>query len=181
MSQEFSTASELNQDKVSLNRALSGQLEALGNALCEKGWTVSCAESCTGGGIAYAFTSVPGSSRWFNQSWVTYSNEAKQRNLGVTHETLKNHGAVSPQTVYEMAKGVHQHSLAELVVTVSGIAGPEGGSADKPVGTVWFGFLCNGESTQVKKVFAGDRETVRTLAIEFAVSHLIGLLTPSNT
>jgi nicotinamide-nucleotide amidase len=178
MSQEFSTASELNQDKLSLNRTLSGQLEALGNVLCDKGWTVSCAESCTGGGVAYAFTSVPGSSRWFNQSWVTYSNEAKQQNLGVSSETLNKHGAVSQQTVYEMAKGVQRHSLAELVVTVSGIAGPQGGSADKPVGTVWFGFLCNGESTQVKKVFAGDRETVRAQAITFAINYLIDLLTP---
>lgn len=176
MSQEFSTASESNQDNLTLNSALSGQIEALGNALREKGWTVSCAESCTGGGIAYAFTSVSGSSQWFNQSWVTYSNQAKQQGLGVRQETLSNHGAVSPQTVYEMANGVQKHSGAELVVTVSGIAGPDGGSEDKPVGTVWFGFICNDESTQVKKVFAGDRETVRAQAIKFAINHLISLL-----
>jgi len=148
----------------------------LGNALRARGWTVSCAESCTGGGIAYALTSIAGSSDWFNQSWVTYSNEAKMRALGVTSSTLKTFGAVSQQTVEEMALGVRDESNAELVVTVSGIAGPGGGTKEKPVGTVWFGFLC-GKSTQtIERVFTGERISVRKQAINFAITHLSHLL-----
>ncbi|MBQ4828654.1 CinA family protein [Alteromonas sp. MMG017] len=149
---------------------------ALGNALRRKGWTVSSAESCTGGGIAFAFTSIAGSSDWFNQSWVTYSNDAKMRELAVKPETLNAHGAVSMQTVEAMAAGVKHKSGANVVVTVSGIAGPGGGSEEKPVGTVWFGFICGEKTEAIKQVFAGDRETVRLLAIEFAITHLLAML-----
>ncbi|MDO6565501.1 CinA family protein [Alteromonas sp. 1_MG-2023] len=149
---------------------------ALGNALRRKGWTVSSAESCTGGGIAFAFTSIAGSSDWFNQSWVTYSNDAKMRELAVKPETLNAHGAVSMQTVEEMAAGVKHKSGANVVVTVSGIAGPGGGSDEKPVGTVWFGFICGEKTENIKQVFAGDREAVRLHAIEFAITHLLAML-----
>lgn len=149
---------------------------ALGNALRRKGWTVSSAESCTGGGIAFAFTSIAGSSDWFNQSWVTYSNDAKMRELAVKPETLNAHGAVSMQTVEEMAAGVKHKSGANVVVTVSGIAGPGGGSEEKPVGTVWFGFICGEKIENIKQVFAGDREAVRQHAIQFAITHLLAML-----
>ena len=149
---------------------------ALGNTLRRKGWTVSSAESCTGGGVAFAFTSIAGSSDWFNQSWVTYSNDAKMRELGVKPETLTAHGAVSMQTVEEMAAGVKHKSGANVVVTVSGIAGPGGGSKEKPVGTVWFGFICGEKTETIKQVFAGDRETVRLHAIAFAITHLLAML-----
>ena len=139
MSTTFSTDSTANATPLTLDSALSAQVQVLGDALREKGWTVSSAESCTGGGVAFAFTSVAGSSDWFNQSWVTYSNDAKQSILGVTEQTLKEYGAVSKQTVIEMADGVRRNSEAQLVVTVSGIAGPGGGSEEKTSGhgMVW--------------------------------------------
>ncbi|MCU7554861.1 nicotinamide-nucleotide amidohydrolase family protein [Alteromonas sp. ASW11-19] len=145
---------------------------AFGERLRERGWSVSCAESCTGGGIAHAFTSVAGSSDWFNVSWVTYSNAAKQQALGVQAATLAEHGAVSEAVVREMVTGVHHHSGADLAVAVSGIAGPGGGSPEKPVGTVWFGFYCRGDVLCTAKVFAGDRSAVREQAVEFAIQFL---------
>lgn len=164
MSTEFST--------VSMDSELNQRVLLLGERLRERKLTVSCAESCTGGGIAYAFTSVSGSSDWFNQSWVTYSNEAKQRLLGVSANTLEKFGAVSQQTVEEMVKGVIAKSGADAGISVSGIAGPGGGSAEKPVGTVWFGFIVNGSLFTEKQLFSGDRTAVREKAICFAINTL---------
>ena len=143
---------------------------ALGEQLRQRGWTISCAESCTGGGLAYAFTSVSGSSDWFNVSWVTYSNDAKHQQLGVLKQTLTQYGAVSEQTVIEMAQGVAANSGAQVAVSVSGIAGPGGGSAEKPVGTVWFGFSFNGNTSAAKMLFSGDREAVREQAIDYVLA-----------
>ena len=145
---------------------------AIGEHLAAHQQTVSCAESCTGGGIAFALTSVSGSSNWFNQSWVTYSNEAKHDLLGVQATTLEKYGAVSEQTVAEMVSGVVANSNADYGISVSGIAGPGGVSAEKPVGTVWFGFAINGNITCIKKQWDGDRDQVRQQAIEFAIEHL---------
>tara|TARA_A200000113_G_scaffold77906_1_gene68776 strand:+ start:189 stop:728 length:540 start_codon:yes stop_codon:yes gene_type:complete len=176
MSSTFSTDSTVNATPLILDSALSAQVQVLGDALKAKGWTVSSAESCTGGGIAFAFTSVAGSSDWFNQSWVTYSNDAKQNVLGVTEQSLVEYGAVSKQTVKEMAAGVRRNSGAQLVVTVSGVAGPGGGTEEKPVGTVWFGFLCGEREAQIKQVFSGNRDEVRQHAITFAITHLVKML-----
>lgn len=144
----------------------------LGELLRQRGWSVSCAESCTGGGVAYAFTSVSGSSDWFNMSWVTYSNAAKQRALSVEPETLARYGAVSQQVVEQMVLGVHNHSGAQLAVSVSGVAGPGGGSVEKPVGTVWFGFYLNGEVLSSRQRFEGDRKAVRQQSVAYAVHFL---------
>ena len=178
MSTTFSTDSTANATPLTLDSALSAQVHVLGDALRSKGWTVSSAESCTGGGVAFAFTSVAGSSDWFNQSWVTYSNDAKRSVLGVTEQTLKEYGAVSKQTVKEMAEGVRRNSGAQLVVTVSGIAGPGGGSADKPVGLVWFGLAQAGKPTRTVSRTFGDvgRERVRALTVEQALKLLIDAL-----
>ena len=176
MNTTFSTDSTVNATPLKIDSALSAQVQMLGDSLRAKGWSVSCAESCTGGGIAFAFTSVSGSSDWFNQSWITYSNDAKKRTLGVSEQTLQEFGAVSKQTVKEMAEGVRRNSGAQLVVTVSGIAGPGGGSEEKPVGTVWFGFMCGAMSEQIKQVFSGDRDEVRQHAIAFAMTHLVKML-----
>lgn len=162
------------------DKAIIDLVTRLGEVLRERGWSVSCAESCTGGGVAYAFTSVAGSSDWFNQSWVTYSNEAKMRELGVASSTLNTVGAVSQKTVEEMATGVRKKSAAEAVVTVSGIAGPGGGSKDKPVGTVWFGFLAGENAQQEKQIFSGDRIAVREQAIQFAITHLYKMITENR-
>lgn len=148
----------------------------LGEKLLDKGWTISCAESCTGGGIGYAITSIPGSSAWFNQGFITYSNDAKQSLLDVSRDTLDTYGAVSEQTVAEMAYGTATKAQANISISVSGIAGPDGGTPDKPVGTVWFGFFYNGEVTKVKQHFNGNREAVRIKAIEFALSNVMQLL-----
>ena len=142
-----------------------------------KNWTLSCAESCTGGGVAYAITSVAGSSAWFKQSYVTYSNEAKQQLLQVSPHTLDTFGAVSAETVAAMAKGCAAQSNAEAAVAISGIAGPDGGSPEKPVGTVWFGFIMGQDSKTEVQCFDGDRSEVRCQAIDYALNRLCELIT----
>ena len=147
--------------------------QQLGQRLNQKGWRISCAESCTGGGIAYAITSVAGSSTWFEQSWVTYANDAKQALLGVDASTLEKHGAVSAATATEMLNGVLTNSGAKVGVSVTGIAGPGGGSEEKPVGLVWFGFSVDQQQHVVAQQFYGDRSAVRAQAITFALEFLI--------
>ena len=148
----------------------------LGNKLTAKGWQITCAESCTGGGIGYAITSISGSSAWFKKGFITYSNEAKHGLLGVKNQTLVEFGAVSAETVEEMATGAAKQANSQVAVAVSGIAGPDGGSIEKPVGTVWFGFYINGQTISQKQKINGDRQTVRIKAIEFALSNTLRLI-----
>ena len=150
--------------------------QLLGNKLSAKGWQISCAESCTGGGVGYAITSISGSSAWFKKGFITYSNEAKHDLLGVSEHTLNQFGAVSAQTVEEMAAGAAKCANAEVAVAISGIAGPDGGTPDKPVGTVWFGFFINGQNISQKLQINGDRQAVRIKAIEFVLSNTLKLL-----
>jgi nicotinamide-nucleotide amidase len=150
--------------------------QLLGNKLSAKGWQISCAESCTGGGVGYAITSISGSSAWFKKGFITYSNDAKQDLLGVSEDTLNKHGAVSAATVEEMATGAAKHANAEVAIAISGIAGPDGGTPDKPVGTVWFGFFVNGRNFSQKIQIDGDRQAVRIKAIEFVLSNTLKLL-----
>lgn len=159
--------------KESLAELLAKQI---GHILLQRRWTISFAESCTGGGLAYAITSTPGSSAWFKQSFVTYSNQAKQVLLKVDGQTLASHGAVSEQTVSEMARGCADRAQSEISIAVSGIAGPDGGSDDKPVGLVWFGFSVSGKLHTQKMQFSGDRQQVRQQAIEFSLNHLLQTL-----
>ena len=151
-------------------------LNTIARNLTIKRETVTCAESCTGGLLAAAFTSVAGSSQWFDQSFVTYSNKAKEDRLGVLPETLLEHGAVSRQTVYEMARGAKAVAQADYAVSISGIAGPGGGSESKPVGTVWFGFVFPSGSCEEIRCFDGNRESVRAQAVAFALERLAGLI-----
>ena len=153
-------------DRLELVRELAGHLQ-------RRGWWLSCAESCTGGGIAAALTDLAGSSSWFDRGFVTYSNQAKLEMLGVSAETLARCGAVSRETVIEMAGGALVHSAAQLSVAVSGIAGPAGGSPDKPVGTVWIAWATAHEVSAVCEHFPGDRAAVRAAAVDAA---LLGLL-----
>ena len=140
--------------------------ESVGQALKQKGWLLATAESCTGGWIGEAVTAVPGSSDWFERGFITYSNAAKQEMLGVLSATLQEHGAVSEPTVLEMAAGAVNNSRAALAVSVSGVAGPAGGTAAKPVGMVCIGWCVRGSAPfAVTKHFAGDRESVRRQSV----------------
>ena len=147
-------------------------LQTIAEHLTSRRQTVTCAESCTGGLLAGALTSLSGSSQWFHQSFVTYSNQAKQERLGVMPDTLLKHGAVSRETVYEMARGAKAVAQADYALSISGIAGPSGGSAAKPVGTVWFGLATPKGSFEHTALFTGDREAVRAQAVEYALAFL---------
>lgn len=141
--------------------------------LQRRGWWLACAESCTGGGIASALTDVAGSSAWFDRGFVTYSNQAKQDMLGVGAATLDRFGAVSRETVLEMARGALAHSRAQLSVAVSGIAGPGGGTPDKPVGTVWLAWATPDAVSARCEHFAGDRAQVRAATVDAALRGLL--------
>ncbi|MBV8048282.1 MAG: nicotinamide-nucleotide amidase [Paludibacterium sp.] len=146
----------------------------LGEALRARGETVATAESCTGGMISAALTDIAGSSDWFGYGFVTYSNQAKQDMLGVRVETLAAAGAVSERTVREMAAGALRRAGAHWAVAVSGVAGPGGGSPDKPVGMVWFALAgAGGECEAFVCHFDGDRAAVRRQTVERALSRLI--------
>ena len=147
-----------------------------GEALLAAGRQVTTAESCTGGWIAKALTDVAGSSSWFGAGLVTYSNEAKRSLLGVRAETLDEYGAVSEETVREMAAGALAASGADIAAAVSGIAGPDGGTPDKPVGTVWFAWAVSGATpvTYAECVhFDGARETVRRRTVCHALGGVL--------
>lgn len=147
--------------------------EKIGRALKARGATVTTAESCTGGWIAKAITDIAGSSAWFERGFVTYSNEAKSQMIGVSEATLLDHGAVSEPVVVEMAIGALRAARADYAISVSGIAGPDGGSAEKPVGTVWFGVAsASGQGVTQRECFAGDREAVRRQATAYALNLL---------
>ncbi|WP_165007214.1 CinA family protein [Neisseria yangbaofengii] len=156
-------------------------LQTIAQHLSDHRQTVTSAESCTGGLLSAAFTSISGSSQWFHQSFVTYSNQAKENTLGVMPETLLQHGAVSRETVYEMARGAKAVAQADYALSISGIAGPEGGSKDKPVGTVWFGLVTPVKNIECTALFEGDRESVRRQAVDFALNLLAGHLTANQT
>ena len=154
------------------------------NALCEqlavklqeRGWMLATAESCTGGLIAAACTDLSGSSNWFERGFVTYSNEAKTESLGVSGDLITQHGAVSEVVARAMAFGAIRHSRARVSIAVTGVAGPTGGSAEKPVGTVWFGFQVDGQLTSETRRFPGDRAAVRAATVDYALRRLLELL-----
>lgn len=145
----------------------------LGALLKERGWMLAVAESCTGGLIAAACTELSGSSDWFERGFVTYSNAAKSELLGVDATLIAQHGAVSEVVARAMAFGAVRHSQARVSVAVTGIAGPTGGSPDKPVGTVWFGFMVDGRLSSETRRFDGDRAAVRAQAVHHALQRLL--------
>lgn len=145
-------------------------VQFLADKLSSSNKIIVTAESCTGGWIAQELTSIAGSSAWFDRGFVTYSNQSKQEMLGVSESALLLHGAVSEQVVKEMAEGALLHSGAQLSVATSGIAGPDGGSAEKPVGTVWFAWANREDETKTLVCcFNGDRESVRKQAVRVAL------------
>jgi nicotinamide-nucleotide amidase len=148
-------------------------VERLAELLRERQWMLATAESCTGGLIAGACTDLAGSSEWFERGFVTYSNEAKTGMLGVDAALVAAHGAVSEIVARAMAFGAVRHSAARVSVAVTGIAGPSGGSPDKPVGTVWFGFLVDGVLTSEVHRFGGDRAAIRQATVRHALEGLV--------
>jgi nicotinamide-nucleotide amidase len=153
--------------------ALAGLLAEL---LQQRGWMLATAESCTGGLIAGACTELSGSSLWFERGFVTYSNAAKTELLGVDAALIAAHGAVSEPVARAMAEGALARSQAQAAVSVTGVAGPTGGSPEKPVGTVWFGWSVAGRVRTERRRFDGDRATVRAATVRHALQMLVNLL-----
>jgi nicotinamide-nucleotide amidase len=159
------------------DRAITQLAARLGAACKRRGVMIAVAESCTGGGVAEAITRIAGSSAWFERGFVTYGNRAKEEMLGVLHSTLASHGAVSGATASEMARGALARSPAAVSIGLTGIAGPTGGSAMKPVGLVWFAWAHREAAPQVRRfVFKGDRASVRRQAVGVALKGLIDLI-----
>lgn len=162
------------------------KVKQLGLRLERLGARIACAESCTGGLLAAAFTSVEGSSRWFEAAYITYSNEAKQQDLNVSVETLKRYGAVSEETAIEMVNGVLERlSQASYAVSITGVAGPGGGTEAKPVGMVCFAFakrLTSGgiHSDAQTRHFIGTRGQVRQQAVDYVLDTLLNRLDPEQ-
>ena len=152
------------------------QLQNLASNLATQNLKVTCAESCTGGLLAANLTRLPGSSAWFDMGFVTYSNEAKQQMLNVNPSTLAHYGAVSEEVVREMALGALITSKADYALSISGIAGPTGGSEEKPVGLVWFGLASKKRIWAESKIFNGDRDQIRAQAVQHAVQLLLSKL-----
>ena len=157
-------------------KGLEAILIQISAQLLTRGWMLATAESCTGGMIAAACTDLAGSSQWFERGFVTYSNEAKTELLGVPAGLIATHGAVSEPVARAMALGAVAHSRAQAAVAVAGMAGPTGGTADKPVGTVWLGCNVNGTITTATRRFDGDRAAVRQQTLAWACARLNALL-----
>ena len=156
---------------------MSAVAENLVSLLTARGLTCATAESCTGGGVGSAITAVPGSSAVFAGGVISYSNEVKREVLGVSARSLETVGAVSPEVAAQMADGVRKLLKTDLAVSLTGIAGPDGGSEEKPVGLVWFGLSAKDGTRTEKAIFRGDRAQVRAQAI----THALGMLTVAAT
>ena len=157
-----------------MSKELNAVAVKVGEALLARGWMVATAESCTGGWVAKALTDIAGSSAYVDRGFVTYTNEAKREMLGVLDDALAAFGAVSETVVREMAAGALRNSHAQVALAISGIAGPGGGTAEKPVGTVCFAWAIEGEETTAERCrFEGDREAVRRQAAVHALERLL--------
>ncbi len=153
-----------------MNKTINDLVKQLGEVLCKKEIKIATAESCTGGGIAQALTEISGSSAWFDRGFVTYSNIAKIEMLHVNPLTLEKFGAVSKEVAVEMGEGALAKSDAGIAISVTGIAGPGGGSLEKPVGTVYIAWIIKGQSATCRKYsFIGDRARVRQESIKTAL------------
>ncbi|CAG0953646.1 nicotinamide-nucleotide amidase [Methylophilaceae bacterium] len=153
----------------------------LGVALKQRGWMLALAESCTGGMAAQYITAIAGSSAWFDAGFVTYSNQAKTRMLGIEADIIKTAGAVSEQTAIQMARGALAHSNAHIAAAITGIAGPDGGSAEKPVGTVCFAWAtADGGIASTTGHFSGNREAVRRQSVKTVFERLLSLTLPPD-
>ena len=159
--------------------AVDDLVAQLASLLTARGWMLASAESCTGGMIAAACTDLAGSSAWFERGFVSYSNAAKTELLGVPTGLIATHGAVSEAVARAMAQGALAHAHAQCAVAVTGVAGPTGGSADKPVGTVWFAWATPGGLHSECQRFDGGRAAVRSATVEHSLRTLMDLLRSS--
>ena len=157
-------------------------VEKLASRLKERGWNIATAESCTGGWIAKCCTDLAGSSAWFERGFVSYSNRAKQELLGVNGSSLEQAGAVSRAVAIEMAQGARQRAGVHAALAVTGVAGPDGGTPDKPVGTVWFAWSLEGRAVHSEVMqFRGDRDAVRRQTVAHALVGLVELMASGGT
>ena len=160
-----------------MDKELEGLAGRVGEGLVARGLVLTTAESCTGGWVAKVITDIPGSSAWFDRGFVTYTDQAKRQMLGVSGRTLLEQGAVSEATVREMSLGALEHSSADIALSISGIAGPGGGSLQKPVGTVCFAWAARAGGTEVRsKHFRGDREAVRRQSVVYALEKALEII-----
>lgn len=168
-----------------MNSSITSLTQQLAQILLAKGFKIALAESCTGGLLAVQLTSLAGSSDWFERGFVTYSNQAKEESIGVPKELIERHGAVSEEVARAMAEGVLNHSLAQISAAITGIAGPGGGSANKPVGMVCFAWgIQVDDQIQTRsqtKQFSGDRQSIREQACVYAIESLLEQLTASKS
>ena len=160
-----------------MGEKLNGLAKRVGKGLLKRRLILASAESCTGGWVAKVVTDIPGSSAWFERGFVTYTNEAKRQMLGVRRQTLEEQGAVSEATVREMAEGALAHSGADIALAISGIAGPGGGTVEKPVGTVCFAWSARAGGTWVRcKRFSGSREAVRRKSVAYSLNKILKVI-----
>lgn len=173
----MTTQSSSQHSQLAYEQACFTLAKQLGELLKQRQWCCAVAESCTGGSLAATITDCSGSSSWFDRGFVTYSNQAKQDLLDVSAQTLTQYGAVSAETVREMAEGALRKSMAQIAVAISGIAGPEGGSVDRPVGTVWIAWALSApHKTEARCfLFQGNRATVRQQAVHEALQGMLQL------
>ena len=152
------------------------KLQELRKILIEKELNISVAESCTGGMLAQLLTKYPGSSSYFDRGFITYTNQSKIDELGVNSSVIDEFGAVSLEVASEMVKGVNKKSKSSISIAITGIAGPGGATSGKPVGTVCFGFIVNGELFAEKKLFSGDRDLIIQSSVNFAIEYVLKLI-----
>jgi nicotinamide-nucleotide amidase len=168
-----------------MNSSITSLTQQLAQTLLAKGFKIALAESCTGGLLAAHLTSLAGSSDWFERGFITYSNQAKEESIGVPKEVIERYGAVSEEVAKAMAEGVLNHSLAQISAAITGIAGPGGGSANKPVGMVCFAWgIQVDDQIQTRsqtKQFSGDRQSIREQACVYAIESLLEQLTASES
>jgi len=151
---------------------LSNEAQELSELLIAKGLTISVAESCTGGSLSHAITSIPGASSYFDCGYITYSNQSKVEMLGVDIQAIKTYGAVSEEIALEMVIGVATRSHSDVTVSITGVAGPTGGTPEKPIGTVCFGFFYDGKTSTTTQLFSGDRAKIVSQSVSYAMRQL---------
>ena len=151
---------------------LSNEAQVLSKLLISNDLTISVAESCTGGSLSHALTSIPGASSYFDCGYITYSNQSKTEMLGVDIQTIKTFGAVSEEVALEMVIGLATRSHSDIAVSVTGVAGPTGGTSEKPVGMVCFGFSYGGKTSTSTQQFSGDRASIVSQSVSYALKQL---------